>query len=1518
MKTRKFLIVTLLTSWSVLCAAADVQVDDAYIRGEADGQTWRVGNAAVEWVLTGTDGRFRLIHFQNKLTTPPRDYVAAETAVPPFELKLPTLIEQYQIESLWSRYLPNDATADPAGDKLSVTVEAGEMIGFAVGAHGDYAGDQTEWPTTVRYADGQTFHSAADTSLTQGPVWSYALIAPGQGELIKLDAVEYIDNAKENVRIPGPASAYRAPGNAPHVGATMLHPSNPYDSVRVWTAPKAGTVSLSGPARHLRGYGDVDLKVLRIRKSTGPKPTTDDPWTLTSATPQRVNAGGRPAVQFDLELSRPPLRARYHLLAYPRTSILRQWVELENTGTEPFPLAAAAPISLALRGDDATSFTHHWMIGGNSAPDEGQLHSAPVTADYRWQIDGNKTDNFTPWLSLQRTAAPADGWFFVQEYLGKWRFNLDRSAAPATWVFASIPELAGRALAPGEKLPLPLITFGAYQGTLEDMGKRVYDWQYEYQWDATHDDWYGRMQFAVPWYNDVHNLQENFAGRLGDLDINGVDLMRTIGMEILWDDAGWSENPNIWAPSREGPDFSRTLRYLPKLGMKWTLWFCNHPTGELMNGKVGAWGDFQWRTDGQWDFDFALDRAWREKVPRFLRQNPRSSFHTTDCGSRYAHAFEPQRLADINMFTDPGGGDQTNHYLAYLETPDKWMDLMPAFYSGGQYRPDTSRQILTMMPCWDQKAVGEDQEHMRKLCEIYHYLTAQGVAGRWTYLFHPKVTGDTEFYYAQRTSFDRKRACIILKHLAAGAVTVYPVELLPDHEYAVGFDSTIALSKRTGADLMKNGIKIDRQAPGELIYLGLPDRPGSGSDRQAPVSPGSALARRETNLGHTGVAIYWSPGSDNNWVSFYEVRRGSTVLGKASTGTFFFDRAPERDPAAEYSVRTVDGDGNVSPWTVAKPLSGERLEANALGGHFREAGREGWSAEATTNSQTFIPMTFIPPAKNPAGNVGGTGNQPGGVEGYWEAPGTTARVGRGWQQASPTADCVRTWTAPQAGRIRVLGRAVKEYYRNKAGEPLPVRILHNSRQVWPEGAQSLTIKPGDLHGAQHDLLLDVTKGDQLHFVLGRGRSADQDVVAWMPRMVYDEPEPVGSADGVVRIRCGAVEPYTDALGNVWSKDQFFQGGESMALTQEKIEDTQPTATDLPLYQGGRQGDDFSYAIPVPLGLYAVRLKFAEPQYEYSFQRPMNLSINGRSVMKNVDICQAARGGRRAHERVFRYLVPDAQGKLVLHFTGGFDPQANTGQAMVQAIEVLPEIRPEVSEARTAIPEGRWRPFVSAATAPSHKTAIATARPEVLVCQAEKAGHDVVNDAHVAPAASVAPATAERKTGSAAAIARDAVIARDLQPEHHSVIRVDAGASAEHVDWGGFVWNADYGCPGGHALDTATTVSQATPTLHDQRLYQTARAGRSLAYAFTLPPGLYTVHLKFAELWLTQPGQRPMKITVNGRRIAENWDPATAAGQLGMAADLRVPDVTPDKANRITIQLEATGANDAIVQGIEIE
>jgi len=163
-----------------------------------------------------------------------------------------------------------------------------------------------------------------------------------------------------------------------------------------------------------------------------------------------------------------------------------------------------------------------------------------------------------------------------------------------------------------------------------------------------------------------------------------------------------------------------------------------------------------------------------------------------------------------------------------------------------------------------------------------------------------------------------------------------------------------------------------------------------------------------------------------------------------------------------------------------------------------------------------------------------------------------------------------------------------------------------------------------------------------------------------------------------------------------------------------------------------------------------------------------------------------------------------------------------------------------------------------------------------------------------------------------------VKAIEVLPETRPTVRIDAGAEKEFIDWNGFVWAADTGFGGGTVLQSEAPVSQASPTLYDQALYQTARSGKTVAYSVAVSPGLYTVHLKFAELWLKEAGQRPMRVLVNGRVVRDAWDPAAAAGQTGMAADIRVEDIAPDSNGRIVISVHSLGLNDAMLQGIEIE
>ena len=269
------------------------------------------------------------------------------------------------------------------------------------------------------------------------------------------------------------------------------------------------------------------------------------------------------------------------------------------------------------------------------------------------------------------------------------------------------------------------MTLAAYRGDLDDLMERMYGWQYTYLWDYTNHDYFTRMPWDTAWYMWAYNLQENFAGRLAHLDMDFADLIRAGGLNMLWDDAGWSENPEIWAPSREGPDFSQTLRYLAKQDIKWLLWFCGHPTAELMDSKAGSWGNFQWRTDGQGDFDYALDRSLRGRVQHWLDRHP-LSFHTCDGGSGYAHGLEIQRFADTNMLADPGTGDQSNYYYSYWELPDRWHDIMVPWYSKGVWLPDIARQNLTMVPAWNLSTSPDGFEQLQRMTLITSSCSTRG------------------------------------------------------------------------------------------------------------------------------------------------------------------------------------------------------------------------------------------------------------------------------------------------------------------------------------------------------------------------------------------------------------------------------------------------------------------------------------------------------------------------------------------------------------------------------------------------------------------------------------------------------------------------------------------------------------------------------------------------------------------------------------------------------------------------
>jgi len=265
-----------------------------------------------------------------------------------------------------------------------------------------------------------------------------------------------------------------------------------------------------------------------------------------------------------------------------------------------------------------------------------------------------------------------------------------------------------------------------------------------------------------------------------------------------------------------------------------------------------------------------------------------------------------------------------NYYASLLFPPDKTSDI-PDVWNPDKYDKATWRGLLCINfdmtgDTWDPAKL----EGLRELIDVYHYLQSKGVVGRWVRVYRPGIEGDDPTMYLERLSRDSERGIIIPKRPAPGPVTIKPKGLTPEGKYLVSFHESETSETRTGADLMAAGIRLEKMSPGELIYLNLPLHPGSKLDKEPPGPPSRVTKRAGENMGYPGVEMAWEPGTENNWVSYYEVFRDGAAIDKTAKGTFYFDHSAGADLAAQYEIRTVDGAGNVSAKAAAAGPASKR------------------------------------------------------------------------------------------------------------------------------------------------------------------------------------------------------------------------------------------------------------------------------------------------------------------------------------------------------------------------------------------------------------------------------------------------------------------------------------------------------------------------------------------------------------------------------------------------------------------
>ena len=634
------------------------------------------------------------------------------------------------------------------------------------------------------------------------------------------------------------------------------------------------------------------------------------------------------------------------------------------------PFVAAGTQRGGLTGDSARIWT---AMKPGTVRIRGSICSVSLSAS----TDGKPgfragSSSYAPWVALYNHAT-RDGLFIGWDYFGHWAssYTLDRRGD----VVARM-HVAGynRNLMPGEIVTTPKAFVGLFEGDLDDAGNTLLDWQYRYLWDYTRDGWFPGIRMLGDWWKGTAwGLPGgSWTGGGGDFDstfrkvFRLADMMRETGADVYHRDWGWWDRAGDW----NGPDFRTSGDYLRKSGMGQLIYAFlytvdpeskvarEHPAWIIKDGSgwsttntldmsrpevvafmqgqldafVAKWGDFEWRNDSMITSPkngddtplLGQDQGMRNVLQGFLDKYPGTAFQAVNGGGLYA-GYDYVRYSSNIQFSDAAVGLMRNYWAALLLPPDKVADNPDAWRDVSNYDKATWRGWLCLNPdtvgdTWDPVKL----DGLRELFGIYHYLQSQGVVGRWVHVFRPVVSGDDPTMYFQRMSGDGRRGIVIPKRVAPGPVTIKPEGLFPAETYVVNYQESREIESRTGADLMAKGIAFQKMLPGELIYLNLPMHPGSPLDKEPPKPPAAVAKQRADNMGFPGIELKWQPGSDNNWISYYELFRDGVPLDKVAKGTFYFDHSAGADLGASYEVRTVDGAGNVSERVAAQGLAVRR------------------------------------------------------------------------------------------------------------------------------------------------------------------------------------------------------------------------------------------------------------------------------------------------------------------------------------------------------------------------------------------------------------------------------------------------------------------------------------------------------------------------------------------------------------------------------------------------------------------
>src|SRR5260370_36848379 len=200
---------------------------------------------------------------------------------------------------------------------------------------------------------------------------------------------------------------------------------------------RAGFFGLAAQQGVRAGIQDANSPPVEIRFPANGQDVSSSHWRWELRSEHAVRAE-HGEIQLDTELESASIRVTKHYVIYPGTSVIREWLTLENSSGKPVRISHVDFLDSRVLGSIAQDLELNYLTGVGNYSGSQLLKTEPTSPSYRRTLDSNggiQTGSYSSLLPLifllnrNGTDGVAVGW----DYLGHWQFEIrDQQGSPLT------------------------------------------------------------------------------------------------------------------------------------------------------------------------------------------------------------------------------------------------------------------------------------------------------------------------------------------------------------------------------------------------------------------------------------------------------------------------------------------------------------------------------------------------------------------------------------------------------------------------------------------------------------------------------------------------------------------------------------------------------------------------------------------------------------------------------------------------------------------------------------------------------------------------------------------------------------------------------------------------------------------------------------------------------------------------------------------------------------------------------